>query len=79
LGLTEQGVVGGFLRTRQARIAQQDTYAAQLLHAEKSFAAGYGARTEIDETRSRPSLVGRLDDAEMTRFNDWLTPDRNPS
>ncbi|MDR2364426.1 MAG: TolC family outer membrane protein [Zoogloeaceae bacterium] len=37
--------------------AQQDAYAAQLLHAEKSFAAGYGARTDIDEARSRLDLA----------------------
>ncbi|MDR1660923.1 MAG: TolC family protein, partial [Azoarcus sp.] len=33
--------------------AQQDAYAAQLAYAEKNFVAGYGARTDIDEARSR--------------------------
>jgi TolC family type I secretion outer membrane protein len=37
--------------------AQQDAYAAQLAYAEKTFAAGYGTRTDIDEARSRLDLV----------------------
>jgi TolC family type I secretion outer membrane protein len=37
--------------------AQQDAYAAQLAYAEKTFAAGYGTRTDIDEARSRLDLA----------------------
>jgi TolC family type I secretion outer membrane protein len=37
--------------------AQQGAYAAQLAYAEKSFVAGYGTRTDIDEARSRLDLA----------------------
>jgi outer membrane protein/protease secretion system outer membrane protein len=37
--------------------AQQEAYTAQLAYAEKSFAAGYGARTDIDEAKSRLDLT----------------------
>ena len=37
--------------------AQQEAYAAQLAYADKAFAAGAGARTDIDEARSRLDLM----------------------
>jgi TolC family type I secretion outer membrane protein len=65
--------------------AQQEAYAAQLAYAEKTFAAGYGTRTDIDEARSRLDLAGAqalelkhrleyLEDALSALVNRPLTP-----